>query len=212
MKSKPKRKKHTPDATPHDGSNGNGHGSNGNGNGTRKRNGKTAKAKEKSATPFYNSTHTRAAQRMFLASIAQLKMITEAAADAGVDRQSHYTWLRGDPAYAAAFDAAISQGNELIDNEILRRGVTGWKREVYQGGVLVGTITEYSDKMLELAAKSRMDKYRDKSEVTFKDGDAITDVELVAAIRQVLESAETSGSDSLTGPTETVDPTSGPPN
>lgn len=42
----------------------------------------------------------------------------------------------------------------------------GWTEDVYQGAKKVGTVRKYSDRLLELLARSRMPEFREKLDVT----------------------------------------------
>jgi len=53
-----------------------------------------------------------------------------------------------------AWDDAIEQATGSVELEIHRRAVEGYDEPVYQKGELVGTVTKYSDRLLELRAKA----------------------------------------------------------
>jgi hypothetical protein len=64
---------------------------------------------------------------------------------------------------------------------MIRRGVTGYDKPVYQQGRLVGTVREYSDTLLIFALKARApDRYREIRHVTL-DG-TLTLAQLVAEV------------------------------
>lgn len=73
---------------------------------------------------------------------------------------SFYRARNMDPEFAADWDNALAEAAADVELEIHRRAVEGWEEPVYQRGELVGTITRYSDKLLELRAKGLMpDRY-----------------------------------------------------
>lgn len=50
---------------------------------------------------------------------------------------------------------AEQDGVDRLEDEATRRGVEGVEKPVYQGGVLVGTVTEYSDTLLNLKLRGK---------------------------------------------------------
>lgn len=74
---------------------------------------------------------------------------------------SSFYWTRNrDPEFAAEWDSALAEACAEVELEIHRRAVDGYEEPVYQKGELVGTITRYSDRLLELRAKGLMpDRY-----------------------------------------------------
>ena len=78
-----------------------------------------------------------------------------AANAAGVGRSTAYLWRQEDPEFAAKWDEAVAEEIDRLEDEAFRRAVKGVKRPVYRGGVLVGEITEYSDRLLMFLLKRR---------------------------------------------------------
>lgn len=113
-----------------------------------------------------------ASQSRFLACFAQCGTLTEAAENAKLDRNLHYVWLK-DPQYMEAFGAAQLRANDRLEQEALRRAVTGTEEPVFYQGAECGKIRKYSDVLLIFMMKGAMpDKYRDqwKGELTGKNG------------------------------------------
>lgn len=77
-----------------------------------------------------------------------------ACAAAGVDRTSHYNWLREYPDYAVAFESAREQVIGLMEDELIRRAYHGTMRPANVAGTLV-MITEFSDRLMEFWLRSR---------------------------------------------------------
>ena len=98
---------------------------------------------------------TVAAQSAFLAAYSAIGVITAAARQAGIERERHYVWLAEYPDYPARFAAAHEQACDRLETAMVQRAVQGWEEPVYQGGALVGHVRKFSDRMLELALKSR---------------------------------------------------------
>jgi hypothetical protein len=64
-------------------------------------------------------------KRAMLAAYARTCHIGRAAAAAGIDRTTHYTWMVGDPDYRAAFERARWLAGDIMEDECIRRGVEG---------------------------------------------------------------------------------------
>jgi hypothetical protein len=126
-------------------------------------------------------------QKAFLRAFAVCGNVTKAAETVGMDRDTHYLWLQRDPAYAATYPHVEAAALDILDAELYRRGVLGVHKPVYQQGLLVGYVQEYSDRCLEILAKARdPEKYRERIETTGSvtvgpafDLSKLTDAELV---------------------------------
>jgi hypothetical protein len=99
----------------------------------------------------------------FLKALAGTSNVTIACRYAGVDRTTVYEHKKSDAAFAAAWQEALDQAIELMEAEMERRAFAGTERPVFQGGLLAGTITEYSDTLAIFLAKAhRPEKYRER--------------------------------------------------
>lgn len=70
----------------------------------------------------------------FLKSFIACASLTDAAKAIGIDRGQHYDWLRDDPKYAIAFEAAKLQAAQTLEDDAVewaRRGI--FEPLVYQG-------------------------------------------------------------------------------
>jgi hypothetical protein len=102
-------------------------------------------------------------KKMFLAALAETGNITSASKLTNIARNTHYTWLKEDPAYAAAVEDAFVQAAENLEREARRRAVSGVDKPVYYKGEKVDTMKEYSDTLLIFLLKGAMpDKYSEK--------------------------------------------------
>lgn len=106
-----------------------------------------------------------AKRRDFLAALADLGVVGEAAALAGVDRSTVWRWRETDPAFAALFDEAIEAATDRLESVARRRATEGYERPVYYKGEEIGRVTEYSDTLLALLLKANRAKFRDTSKV-----------------------------------------------
>jgi len=99
----------------------------------------------------------------FLAAYAECGTITQAAEIAGIDRVTHYRWLKDDPEYAKAFEEAHEKSVERLEQEARRRAVEGWEEPVFHKGKVVGKVRKYSDTLLIFLLKGAApDKYRER--------------------------------------------------
>lgn len=119
----------------------------------------------------------------FLAAYAECGNVTHAAKLAKCSRSQVYEWLRDDQGFSNSFDEAGEQAVELMEQEARRRAVNGTTRPIYQGGVKVGAIREYSDTLLIFLLKAaRPEKYRER----FDHGGKVA-VEHSGAVRVTVE-------------------------
>jgi len=96
-------------------------------------------------------------QRAFLSAyVACFGNISRAALAASIERTKHYRWLEASAAFADAFRVAHADASERMEAEATRRAFHGVVRPVYQGGVLVGYVNEYSDRLAEILLKGNL--------------------------------------------------------
>lgn len=91
----------------------------------------------------------------------------------GLVPRTVYHWKKNDPQFNADWKAAEEVAVQTLEDETVRRAVHGVEKPVYQGGKLVGSITEYSDTLLMMLLRGRLpNKYKDKvvNEHTGPDG------------------------------------------
>jgi hypothetical protein len=120
-------------------------------------------------------------KKEFLKAFSACGVVTRACAASGAPRRSIYNWLQSDAAFATEYQEAEIQSIEVLESEMLRRGVEGVERPVYQQGRMVGTVREYSDTLLIFALKARApDRYRENRHITL-DG-SLTLAQLVAEV------------------------------
>lgn len=117
---------------------------------------------------------SRTAQRAresFLVELAQRGNITDACKAAGIGRRTVYDWREADPAFAAAWDDAISTAVDTAEREAWRRAVEGIDKPLIgrvgkdEDGVIT-VIKEYSDTiLLRLLSAHRPEKWRERQQV-----------------------------------------------
>lgn len=100
----------------------------------------------------------------FLEGLGRGLSVTHAAKEAGFSRPAAYQRRERDAVFARAWDDAIEAGTDVLEDVATVRATRGVKRPVYQGGKLVGEVTEYSDVLLIFLLKGRRPwKYRDNA-------------------------------------------------
>jgi len=106
-------------------------------------------------------------KRAFLEAFSETGIITAACRASGVARHMVYGWQEIDPEFTAAFHTAQSVSTELLEREMLRRGVEGVEKPRWDSkGNYIGSVREYSDNLLMFAIKARKpDQYRDNSKI-----------------------------------------------
>jgi hypothetical protein len=115
-------------------------------------------------------------QKTFLAAFKITGRIDSAAKAAGVDRSSHYDWLREVKGYRELFEAAIAEAADALEDEATRRATEGVLEAHYYQGKPVGARRVYSDGLMMFLLRGlKPAKYRDLQsvEVTGKNGGPI---------------------------------------
>ncbi|HWQ34318.1 MAG TPA: terminase [Blastocatellia bacterium] len=114
--------------------------------------------------------------------------VSRAARAARVSRSTVYFWRDEDSDFAKAWDDAIEEGLDDLEQEARRRAFKGTKKPVYQGGRLAGYVQEYSDTLLIFLLKGgRPKKYRERFEHSGPDGQPLGVVLLPQAPASVEE-------------------------
>ena len=105
-------------------------------------------------------------QARFLAAFAMLGTISHAALETGIDRQTHYNWLKADPEdYGKAYAEAEEMASDMLEREARRRAVDGVEEPVFYQGQVCGRVRKMSDTLLIFLLKgARPEKYRERFE------------------------------------------------
>ncbi len=108
----------------------------------------------------------------FLSEFAKLQSITHAADAIGVNRETHYRWLKDDPdGYGADFAAAEERGIEALELECRIRATQGRDRPVFYQGKQCGQVRERSDVLLMFMLNAaRPEKYRPQRGIEIPEG------------------------------------------
>ena len=110
----------------------------------------------------------------FLRALAEQGNVTAAAKAAGVDPMTVRNRRKTDETFAAVYDVALEAAADALEAEAWRRGKEGVERPVTVAQQAV-IIREYSDTLLlALLRAHRPEKFRERHEVTGKDGGPVT--------------------------------------
>lgn len=116
-------------------------------------NGKTITIKQKQKWDKGRDTDIREG---FLELIRQGFTNKDAAAAVGCGTGYFRRRRKADPEFEEAYQEALMDGDDIIRAEIKRRGVDGIERGIYHDGKRIAVEKQYSDRLLEFLAKSRM--------------------------------------------------------
>lgn len=110
---------------------------------------------------------------LFLEHLRETANVSRSANFAGVNRRTVYTERGNSETFREAWDDAVEEGMDFLEEEARRRAYEGTLKPVYQRGDKVGEIREFSDTLMIFLLKGRRpDVYGDrvKQEVTGKGG------------------------------------------
>jgi hypothetical protein len=97
-----------------------------------------------------------------LAAYPECGTITHAARAAGVSRRIHFKWMKSDPQYHEAFEAARDEFTDRLEAEAVRRAHDGWTEPVFYRGAECGAVRRFDSTMLIFLLKAnRPAKYRE---------------------------------------------------
>lgn len=95
------------------------------------------------------------AREKFLHTLSRGLSVTAACEAAKLARSTVYAWRDTEPEFAAAWEAALESGTDLLEDEARRRAYAGTDRPVFYEGQQCGAIREYSDTLMALLLKAR---------------------------------------------------------
>lgn len=140
---------------------------------------------------------TAAKKKEMLEAFSLLGTVSKACQRVGMDRRSHYVWMKDDPEYAADFVSANDRFIESLEHEVFRRGVVGIDKPIIHQGKLMTrtddngkevplTVKEFSDSLLMFRLKKERPEYRERFEHSGPDGGPIP-VNVEAGISKAVE-------------------------
>lgn len=137
--------------------------------------------------PDFSKKRSPAVEEAFLDGLRACHSVSRSAWAAGIHESTAYNWRNDSLAsrdeetgelkddFAKRWDVAYEAGVDTLEQEAVRRARDGVEKPVYQGGIMVGTITEYSDTLMGLVLRGkRPGRYNtERHEHTGLDGGAI---------------------------------------
>jgi hypothetical protein len=113
----------------------------------------------------------RLTQGRFLVSFQECGNVKASAEAAGVDRDTVYRWLQVCPDFKVAYERALVDAVDVLEQAAWRRAVKGVLKPMVSAGSLVCHVREYSDSLLTTLLKGKKpDVYRERHEHMGKDG------------------------------------------
>ncbi len=97
---------------------------------------------------------TPRARARFLNELERTGCVSIACRAAGFGRTTAYKRRGEDEGFRAAWDEALALAADRLEAEARRRAVKGTLRPVYQGGRRVGSVRQYSDRLLEVLLRA----------------------------------------------------------
>lgn len=102
----------------------------------------------------------------YLKALTKYFTVSAALTKAGVPWNALLRWREEDAEFLVREEQARGELADMLEGEAVRRAFRGIKQPVYQGGLLAGYITQYSDQLLTLMLKAvRPDKFRERTEL-----------------------------------------------
>ena len=118
-------------------------------------------------------------------------LVVTAKGSSGVDRTTHYWWMKNDPEYRKSFEEAREEACGLLEDEAVRRAYKGTLRPQAIGGGKVMMVTEFSDQLLMFLLKCRNPKvFGDRREDTMHIDGQLSVADVLRSRRQAREAAE----------------------
>ena len=105
-------------------------------------------------------------QNDYISALQKYFTSSAAAAKAGLHMSVIRRWREEDGEFCVREEDVRNEVADQLEGEAIRRAFKGVRQPVYQGGLLAGYITSYSDQLLTLMLKAlRPEKFRERSEV-----------------------------------------------
>jgi hypothetical protein len=111
-------------------------------------------------------------QAQFLSQLEEVASISRACKKSKVPRRTVYDWITDDAEFLPRYEASKKIAIEALEDEAIRRAHEGVLKPVFQGGIKVGTIREFSDTLLIFMLKGKApETYREKFSGTISNPD-----------------------------------------
>src|SRR5690348_6027113 len=102
----------------------------------------------------------------FLRTLARYGNVSRACKAARINRDTAYAWRKLDRAFSLAWDRALEDAVEVLEQEAWRRAVKGTQKPVFHEGVQCGSVRVYSDSLMQFLLRGAAPKkYRDYQQI-----------------------------------------------
>ena len=151
--------------------------------------------------------HSQRKREKVIKEFCKVGRVDLACAAAGVDRTTHYWWMKNDPEYRKSFEEAREEACGLLEDEAVRRAYKGTLRPQAIGGGKVMMVTEFSDQLLMFLLKCRNPKvFGDRREDTVHLDSQLSVVDILRSRRQRRRAREAAEEAAAKAAAITVDP------
>lgn len=114
---------------------------------------------------------TNRARKRFLLVLSEQANVSAACRAVGISNRCAYDHKNDDPEFAKMWADAVEVAVDKLEQEAWHRATHGVEKPIVHKGEVVGIVREPSDRLTELLLKAhRPEKYRDRMELTGKDG------------------------------------------
>lgn len=114
---------------------------------------------------------TNRARKRFLLVLSEQANVSAACRAVGISNRCAYDHKNDDPEFAKMWADAVEVAVDKLEQEAWHRATHGVEKPIVHKGEVVGIVREPSDRLTELLLKAhRPEKYRDRVELTGKDG------------------------------------------
>ncbi len=108
----------------------------------------------------------------FLKKLAQTANVSLSARHAGLSKSALYKHRQKHPLFATAWDDALGEALDALEQAVIERAGPGVERPVYFGGKLIGTVRNYSDALAMFMLRAhRPEVYARLSAEATREGD-----------------------------------------
>ena len=151
--------------------------------------------------------HSQRTREKVIKEFRRVGRVDLACAAAGVDRTTHYWWMKNDPEYRKSFEEAREEACGLLEDEAVRRAYQGTLRPQAMGGGKVMMVSEFSDQLLMFLLKCRNPKvFGDRREDTVHLDSQLSVVDILRSRRQRRRAREAAEEAAAKAAAITVDP------
>jgi hypothetical protein len=133
--------------------------------------------------PMPGIRHSQRKRERVIKEFRRVGRVDLACAAAGVDRTTHYWWMKHDTEYKKAFQEACEEVGGLLEDEAVRRAYHGTVKPMSIGGKMV-MVTEFNDQLLMFLLKCRHPKVFGRREDTVHIDGQLSVAEIIRNRRQ----------------------------